>query len=172
MGASASASTQPSSDEWNTMVIAYAASTLALFVKYMMSLIYASNTGHHPSEDKDYQLPPPPEDIVRRERQFSNDLENIPMHLIVFWAAFIIQILVNASGNGGRNGTLALTVLVITYAASRCLFTICYVFSAQPWRTICWVISTLSVITAACFLMYSAVELDITAVFPDYIASA
>lgn len=52
MGAGASATVQPSADEWNTMIIAYAASTLALFIKYKMSLVYASNTGNHPSEDK------------------------------------------------------------------------------------------------------------------------
>jgi hypothetical protein len=56
-----------------------------------------------------FPLPPPPKDLLRRERQFLNDLENIPFHMVIFWAAFLIQNFQNASGNGGKIGTLALS---------------------------------------------------------------
>ena len=166
MGSDYSASTQPSAEEWNIFVIIYAASTVALFIKYSMSLVYASNTGNHPSEDKQFNLPPPPEDIRRRERQFANDMENIPFHLAIFWAAFIIQNFANASGTGGRDGTIALSTLILAYTFSRAMFTICYIFTLQPWRTIFYMIASFSVVTTAAFLMYSAVMLDMTKVFP------
>ena len=166
MGTSTS-SVQPSKEEWNTFVIIYAVSTVCLFIKYSMSLVYASNTGNHPSEDKQFQLPAPPEDIRRRERQFANDMENIPFHMSIFWAAFIVQNFANATGNGGRDGTLALSCLFLIYTLARCLFTICYIGSFQPWRTITYMMGTLSVLTTGAFLIYSAVELDMTKVFPN-----
>ena len=163
---SSSSSVQPSKEEWNTFVIIYAVSTVVLFMKYSMSLVYASNTGNHPSEDKQFQLPPPPEDIRRRERQFANDMENIPFHMAIFWAAFNVQNYANATGNGGRDGTLALSCLFLIYTLARCLFTICYIGSYQPWRTITYMMGTLSVLTTAAFLIYSAVGLDMTKVYP------
>ena len=74
-------SVSPTADEWNNLVKIYAVSTAVLFLKYTVSLFYAANSGNHPSEDKIFLLPPPPEDIRRRERQFLNDMENIPVHL-------------------------------------------------------------------------------------------
>lgn len=166
MGSSTSTE-QPSRDEWNILIIAYAVSTTVLFLKYSISLVYASNTGNHPSEDKQFNLPPPPEDIRRRERQFANDMENIPFHLALFWAAFIVQNFANASGNGGRDGTLALTVLFSVYTFSRVMFTIAYIYTLQPWRTIFYMTATFSAVITSAFLIYSAVAVDMTKVFPN-----
>ena len=166
MGASPSLDRSPSAHEWNIFVISYAASTVAIFLKYTFSLVYASNTGNHPEEDKQFSLPPPPEDIRRRERQFSNDMENIPLQLLLFWAAFIVQNFANASGDGGRYGTLALTSLILIYTFSRIMFTACYLFGWQPWRTIFFVMASICLFITGIFLIYSAVLLDMGKVFP------
>ena len=85
----------------------------------------------------------------------------------IFWAAFIVQNFANATGSGGRDGTLALSCLFLIYTLARSLFTICYIGSFQPWRTITYMMGTLSVLTTGAFLIYSAVELDMTKVFPN-----
>lgn len=158
-------SVSPTADEWNNLVKIYAVSTAVLFLKYTVSLFYAANSGNHPSEDKIFLLPPPPEDIRRRERQFLNDMENIPVHLAVFWAAFVLQTMQNATGNGGRTGTLALSALMIIYVVSRCLFTVCYIRAIQPFRTVFYILGTASVFVACGFLLNSAMQIDVSTLF-------
>jgi uncharacterized MAPEG superfamily protein len=112
-----------------------------------------------------FLLSPPPSDLLRRERQFLNDMENIPIHMAIFWAAFIVQNFHNASGNGGRSGTLALSALIIIYVTSRLFFTICYIRAIQPFRTIFYMMGTLSVVIACGFLIYSSTQLDMATAF-------
>ena len=158
---------QPSKYEWNSLVIIYAISTAILYMKYSWSLVYAANIDKHLPEDAMMKFPPPASNIQRRERQFVNDHENIPFHLPIFWAAFIVQNYSNATGNGGRDGTIALSCLILIYTLARTLYTIFYNFALQPWRTVCFVISNLAVGTTTAILIYSAVLLDMTKVFPN-----
>lgn len=155
----------PSNNEWNNLVKIYAVASVVLFLKYTISLFYAANSDNHPSEDKMFLLPPPPSDLLRRERQFVNDMENIPIHMAIFWAAFIVQNFQNASGNGGRIGTLGLSALIIIYVLSRVFFTICYVRAIQPFRTLFYIMGTLSVLIACGFLIYSSIQLDMASAF-------
>ena len=156
----------PSPDEWNNLVKIYAVSSVVIFVKYTISLFYAANSGNHPSEDKIFLLPPQPDDIARRERQFLNDMENIPIHLAVFYAAFIMQTFQNASGSGGRIGTIALSALFLMYTMCRILFTVCYIQSIQPFRTIFYILGTTTVCAACVNLIHSSFNIDMSEVFP------
>lgn len=161
------AASSPSPDEWNNLVKIYAVLTVVIFVKYTISLFYAANSGNHPSEDKIFLLPPQPGDVARRERQFLNDMENIPVHLAVFYAAFIMQTLQNASGRGGKIGTVALTALFLMYTMCRMLFTICYIHSIQPFRTIFYILGTFTVCATCINLIHSSYNIDMSAVFPS-----
>lgn len=158
--------TPPSSEEWNNFIRIYAVSTVVIFMKYTLSLFYAANSGNHPTEDKMFLLPPQPEDIRRRERQFLNDMENIPVHLAIFWAAFIIQNLQNAGGYGGRNGTLALSILFLTYTVSRALFTLCYIHAIQPFRTISYILATSCVVAACICLIHASIQIEMDDFYP------
>ena len=158
---------QPSKEQWNALVIIYAISTVWLYFKYFLSAVYAVNTGNHPAEDMPLlNLPPVPSNILRRERQFANDLENIPFHMAIFWAAFIVQNFANATGNGGRDGTLALSCLIVIYTVVRTFYTIFYCYAIQPFRTLFYVLGTWCIIATMAILIYSAVTLDMTKVFP------
>ena len=157
---------QPTKAQWNSLAIIYAVSTAWLFFKYFLSAVYAVNADNHPEEDSIIYVPPIPSNIRRRERQFANDMENIPLHMAIFWAAFIVQNFANASGNGGRDGTIALSCLIVIYTFVRTLFTLFYCYGIQPFRTLCFVLGTCSVITTLAILIYSAVQLDMTKVFP------
>lgn len=160
--------TTPSSEEWNNFIRIYAVSTVAIFTKYTLSLFYAANSGNHPTEDKMFLLPPQPDDIRRRERQFLNDMENIPVHLAIFWAAFIIQNLQNAGGSGGRNGTLALSILFLIYTISRALFTACYIHGIQPFRTIFYILGTSCVIAACICLIHASIQIEMDDFYPKW----
>jgi uncharacterized MAPEG superfamily protein len=162
---STSSISSPSVDEWNNLIKMYAVATAAIFVKYCFSLFYAANSAYHPDEDKAFLMVTQPEDARRRERQFVNDMENIPVHLSMFWAAFIIQNLQNASGNGGRNGTLCLSALILIYALSRTIFTVCYIRAIQPFRTIFYVVATMSVFGACMCLIIASFQVDMSQVF-------
>jgi uncharacterized MAPEG superfamily protein len=100
-----------------------------------------------------------PENIQRRVRVFGNDLENIPFHTAIFWAAFVVQCFANMS-EFGQNETLALTALIIMYCFFRLAFTLCYVFAIQPMRTIAFVLSNMCVASAALVMVNSAFNVD------------
>lgn len=150
----------PSADEWNSFIRIYAVCTSIIFVKYTLSLFYAANSTNHPTEDKMFLLSPPPEDIRRMERQFLNDMENIPVHLAVFWAAFILQNMQNSGGIGGRTGTLTLSAIFILYTVCRVLFTVCYIMAIQPFRTVFYMLGTFSAVTAAGCMLFASFQVD------------
>jgi uncharacterized MAPEG superfamily protein len=100
-----------------------------------------------------------PEDIKRRSRVFANDIENIPLHTAVFWAAFIVQCFANLTGKG-ENETMALTVLIVLYCGFRLAYTFCYVFAIQPLRSILFALAHLAVAAAAIVMVISAFKLD------------
>ena len=157
----------PTSAAWNGMVQTFALCTAFLYSKYFFSQMYGMNDANHPQEDADVlgtRLEAPP-GIQRKERQFANDLENIPMHLSIFWAAFIVQNYVNAS-NKGEQTTTALTCLIVIYTALRTTFTICYIFRLQPYRTLAFVLGNFCVFGASAILIAAAFQLDMSTVFP------
>lgn len=100
-----------------------------------------------------------PEDIKRRSRVFGNDLENIPFHTAIFWAAFVVQCFANLS-DYGKTETVALTVLIVLYTALRFGYTLCYVFKVQPLRSICFILANLCVGIAACVMVSSAFNVE------------
>jgi uncharacterized MAPEG superfamily protein len=100
-----------------------------------------------------------PEDIKRRSRVFANDIENIPLHTAVFWAAFIVQCFANLTGKG-ENETMALTVLIVLYCGFRLAYTFCYVYAIQPLRSILFALAHLAVAAAAIVMVISAFKLD------------
>lgn len=93
---------------------------------------------------------------------FANELENVPFHVSIFILAFIVQNVANLSANWDSTsyyGTLALSALYVIYAGLRVIYTICYLFALQPFRTISFVLSQLVVQTTVAILLYSAFTL-------------
>ena len=148
------------------MIQVYAITTLILHVKYFIAIMYAANPDDHPEEDKGiFGEEKAPADIKRRQRTAANDIENIPFHFAIFWAAFIVQNLSNMSGNGDQE-TTALTCLVVIYAGISTLYSLCYVFALQPWRTVFFILSQLTVATTSCVLIASAFQVDTSKILP------
>ena len=106
-----------------------------------------------------------PADIKRRARVFANDLENIPLHLAIFWGAFIVQCFSNLSGYG-QSETVGLTVLIILYSGLRFAFSLCYVLALQPFRSIFFISSQLAVGAAAIILVVSAFKVETAKFLP------
>lgn len=102
-----------------------------------------------------------PANIQRRQRVLANDLENVPMHLLVFLLTFVVQNLVNMSGYG-NDGTQALCVLYVAYAVFRCGFSLCYVLALQPYRTVFFLLSQITVFVTAGILLKGAWTVDVS----------
>jgi uncharacterized MAPEG superfamily protein len=81
------------------------------------------------------QAPEEVEMVQRASRAWRNDLENIPIFLILAW------IYVAA---GLSTGAFAIYCLVFTLA--RIVHTICYINSIQPWRTAAFVVGTITMV--------------------------
>jgi uncharacterized MAPEG superfamily protein len=70
------------------------------------------------------EVPEEPEMVQRASRAWRNDLENIPIFLILAW------IYVAAGLSAG-----AFVIYCLVFMAARIIHTICYINSLQPWRT-------------------------------------
>lgn len=158
----------PSSQNWNSLIVVYSACTLFLYLKYFFCQMYGVDYEAHPPEDakllEGKTQVHSPEDLKRRKRMFANDLENLPIHLTVFWAAFIVQNFANASGNG-KNETTALILLFILYTFFRTFFTVFYAFQIQPLRSIVFILANLMVIAAGIVMVISSSYVDVNKVF-------
>jgi glutathione S-transferase len=153
----------PTSQEWQNMIYAYGACTLVIAVKYQVCQFIGVNPDNHPAEDEKLMGNKPEmsqEMMKRRNRQAANDVENIPWNMVVFWAAFGIQNLLNFSSTDGQNGTRALTALIIIYTLARCMYTVCYLMALQPFRSITFLIGVFSTLATAAVLMYDASQID------------
>jgi uncharacterized MAPEG superfamily protein len=95
----------------------------------------------------------------RNKRQFLNDLENIPIHLTIFWASFMIQMYSNASGQGSSE-TFILTFLILFYTCSRILYTLFYFIGYSSLRLSFYFISLGCVFVTSIFLILSAFDID------------
>jgi glutathione S-transferase len=85
------------------------------------------------------------EEDIRWQRIVLNDIENIPIGLIVGLSCIL------AGSNQTVNRILDLTVDValISFTIARVAHTICYAKAIQPWRGIFWLVGIFSVITMA-----------------------
>ena len=128
--------------------------TGALWLKFFATLViqgyWRIRAGNRPQEDKKLglghkespfeigmELDPshPHSDKWKRNHQMderwtrivANDLESIPLALIVAWAAVIC-----------RAPAIIHDVLIITYVLSRIGHTYCYAYGIQPGRSISW----------------------------------
>ncbi len=157
----------PTADQFNSLIRAYAICTLVLFGKWFVALMSSAEQANHPEEDEKTigrVAEPDAATLARRKRVFSNDIENIPINMIVFWAAFLLQFILYEL-NDGKEGTIGLTVLVCVYTGARCLFHICYLYALQPYRTICYIIGNVSTVVASCFLVAAAFKIDMNDIY-------
>jgi len=126
--------------------------------------LYAVNWENRPQEDHDAfgsQIVPVPSNIKRREKVVHNNLENIPLNLVIFWGALVVQCFSNATGHGDLETTL-LTYLILIYTICRFAYTICYLYGLQPFRTLFFVLGLSCVISAACIAIRSAWKIDMS----------
>jgi uncharacterized MAPEG superfamily protein len=83
-------------------------------------------------------------------------MESLPMQLIVFFSSLYFTI---ARSSGDTAGSIdALSYLMMIYTLSRIGYTICYNFSLQPFRSICWATSLLTTIIAGIIGVWSAFQ--------------
>jgi uncharacterized MAPEG superfamily protein len=137
------------------LLVTYAVCTVVLFFVVKVCNFYGANMDDHPPEDALLGTQPPvPDDIKRRMRLIMNNLENAPMDLALFWAAFI-SVLVQSS-SGGKEEALALNVLLPIYTAGRLVYAVAYARGLQPLRSICFATSLSCTVAAAGVLLSSA----------------
>lgn len=167
----------PTGHQFNVLIQAYSICTMILFIKWFVALMGSAESANHPSEDEKYigkVAEPEAAVLFRRKRVFANDMENIPINLTIFWAAFLLQYVLNfqrsSAGllNSGAEGTLGLTILICVYTGCRVLFHICYLYSLQPFRTIFFILGNLSTATVACFLIAAAGQINMKNFGFDY----
>ena len=137
------------------MFLGYAICTLIILVKAKCVNFWGVNSDEHPPEDKDLPKLPVPADIKRRQRAIMNDLENLPVDMVVFWAGALTCFVASAEAEA-----LALTVLMATYTGARVLHTTAYLGALQPWRTIAMVLGMCSVLSAAGVLVSAASKIN------------
>jgi len=74
----------------------------------------------------------------RWRRIVNNDMENIPIGLIILWA----QVIVNANH-------ATTSVVAVLFTVARICHTVCYYYSFQPYRSIAFFVGLLAIFTAA-----------------------
>lgn len=142
----------------------YTVCTLFILLKYTFSLMYAVNWQNRLQEDHDAfgeNIIPVASNAKRREKVANNNLENIPFHLTIFWAALLVQCFANGTGHGELETTL-LTYLILIYAFCRFAYTLCYLYGLQPFRTLFYVLALSCVISTACIAVRSAWKIDMS----------
>ncbi|HET9449650.1 MAG TPA: MAPEG family protein [Aggregicoccus sp.] len=77
-------------------------------------------------------------DVERSLRAHRNDLENIPPFLLLAFAA----VLAGAHPDAVR-------VCLVAFTFARFVYTLAYVYSAQPWRSLSWTVGLLSTLGLA-----------------------
>lgn len=134
-------------------LVAVLCTALAYFMNFEGNL-KAANPNDHPAEDsklgidenrkKEYDARVRAQGGVDRwTRIATNQAENFPFHLWVFWSA-----LMAGAGSAGSQGAVNCFVAYMTF---RFLYVICYIYALAPWRTIVFLCSQLSVAVGAVF---------------------
>merc|ERR1719220_598135 len=136
-----------------TLVLALC--TLALYFKVVVTLAKQGAAQQRPPEDveelglaadNEAQEPLKKKSLTqlkfdsteRWRRIVNNDMENIPMALIILWAQTIV----------GANA-ITTSVCALLFTVARIVHTFCYYYSVQPARSIAFFIGLLSVFCAA-----------------------
>jgi len=157
----------PSTSTFDAFVKVYAVATLILALKFYFMQFFSADFDAHPKEDKPAAsaegTPLVPAEktaeekewMQRKQRSFANDMENIPLSLVIFWAAFLLQCYSNASGNGSIE-TTALASLFVIYVFARVFFTICYLCALQPFRSLSFATGIFATIGALILLVIAA----------------
>ena len=150
------------------MTLTFAVCQVLLFFKCHVVALYAIDKSARPEEDFDkskiaVDLPAVPDDIKRRLRAVMNDLENIPIDVSTFWAAFVVVVAqaIGGRSDGGAGGAgqaeaLALTVLFPLYTAFRFWHSYSYLRAMQPHRTLAMLLGLFTTIAASGVLLSSA----------------
>lgn len=103
------------------------------------------NYGLAPADDKDEKLQKAKAVELRWRRIVQNDLESIPMALIVFGAGLLVP------------GSTAVQVgAMCAYTFVRCTHTIAYANALHPWRALSWLFGVIFITTGAGNALYGA----------------
>jgi hypothetical protein len=101
------------------------------------------------------------EEAKRKQRVLFNDIENIPLNLIVFWATFVLQFSLNYKDvDSNEDTTRALTALIVLYTFGRTSYSVCYTYGLQPYRSISFIFAELCFLCTCCILVYLAQQFD------------
>jgi uncharacterized MAPEG superfamily protein len=153
-------------DDINQLARTMGMCTFAILIKYIGVIVYSINYADHPAEDdKGGEKAPVVEDanataiVKRKARALANDLENIPLHMVVYWATFLM-INMTLTESDSAFTVAALNGFMIMYTIFRYLYTLCYVFALQPFRTICFALALLCTVATSVVLVYAAFQLD------------
>ena len=152
------------------LVLAYASCTLYLVVLYAVSKFRAINLEKRPTEDGTMLAPAKslldqqtPEDKLRRERVLGNNIENIPLALIVFWGAFTLQLsMIYQDLDTNESTVKGLTALIILFSFCRTLHNICYLYGIQPVRSIVFLLGEFCFLATCCMLVFLATKIEFT----------
>jgi len=87
-----------------------------------------------------------PEIVQRAARAWRNDLENIPIFLILAW----IYVAAGLSA-------VAFVIYCIVFMVARIVHTICYINSIQPWRTVAFTIGAITMLALIIHLFIGVV---------------
>jgi len=91
-------------------------------------------------------VPEEPEIVQRAARAWRNDLENIPIFLILAW----IYVAAGLSA-------VAFVIYCIVFMVARIVHTICYINSIQPWRTVAFTIGAITMLALIIHLFIGVV---------------
>ena len=84
------------------------------------------------------------EDEARWTRIVMNDLENIPLALIIFWgSSFVLLKSYDFYG-----------ILLLSFVLGRLSHTTCFRFGLQPWRSISYLVAILGVFINLLIVLY------------------
>jgi uncharacterized MAPEG superfamily protein len=87
-----------------------------------------------------------PEMVQRANRAWRNDLENIPIFLILAWIYVTAGLSVTA-----------FVIYCVVFMAARIVHTICYINSIQPWRTAAFTAGALTMLALIIHLFIGVV---------------
>jgi uncharacterized MAPEG superfamily protein len=91
-------------------------------------------------------VPEEPEMVQRANRAWRNDLENIPIFLILAW----IYVAAGLSA-------AAFVIYCVVFMAARIAHTICYINSIQPWRTAAFMVGAIAMLALIIHLFIGVV---------------
>jgi len=92
------------------------------------------------------QAPEEAEVVQRAARAWHNDLENIPIFLILAW----IYVTAGLS-------TAAFVIYCVVFVLARIAHTICYLNSIQPWRTVAFTVGAVTMLALMIHLLIGVV---------------